>query len=524
MVRLLLLLCLAAAAMPAASSAGNLITNPSFEKGLNGWAAWQGTLERVELQSAPKGHAVAKVSQSGAGTAFTIDDLPDTVTATDPLVHYNARAWVKAATPQSVGKTLQLVLRERTPAGAWVRTRMAELVLDKTFRKLSVDATPTTAGNVLDVYAGVMAAAAPGDAFYIDNIQLTPSSTKPLELGVQFHCTWTSYDDGTRARVVDALADHGAQWVRIDVGWNSLEPQDPRQAGRSPWYTGLLDNCVAQAQRRQLQVLMTVHQTPPWANGGDPPAYPPLNPQDFSNVMAWLAARYPAVGAFEIWNEPDARQQFFMIHGDDPDGTRRAAAYTQLLKAGFAGVRQGNPNALVVFGAPSTNDDKFISQVYAAGARGAFDVMATHPYQGVADAPPDHPDDPPPGNVWWFSHLPAVRAVMVANGDMAKPVWLTEYGWSVGPESDSVPNWLRRVTPEQQADYLEAAVDLARKAYPYVQMMAWYKERANVLPPDTDPYGSASMYEGYALMENDLTPRPALDALKRASANSKPRP
>jgi hypothetical protein len=101
--------------------------------------------------------------------------------------------------------------------------------------------------------------------------------------------------------------------------------------------------------------------------------------------------------------------------------------YVSLLRAAYPGFKAGDPAAKVILGGPASNDDGWIGQVYSLGGKDSFDVLSTHPYQGVADAPPEHPDD---GDRWWFTHLPAVRNVMIANGDGAKPVWFTEFGWS----------------------------------------------------------------------------------------------
>ena len=154
---------------------------------------------------------------------------------------------------------------------------------------------------------------------------------------------------------------------------------------------------------------------------------------------------------------------------------------------------------------PSSNDDGLIRRWYELGVKGSFDILATHPYQGIADAPPEHPDD---GNRWWLSHTPAVKAVMDANGDGHKPIWFTEMGWSAHANWPGIQNWQRGVTPEQQADYLIRSIDYIRNSFPYVQLMFWYKERA--APGSTDIHQN-----GYALLNADLTEKPAYTALKR---------
>jgi hypothetical protein len=313
-------------------------------------------------------------------------------------------------------------------------------------------------------------------------------------LGTQFQCNWTFYTDAARVAVLDKLRAAGVEWVRIDTGWSGIEAA--RKGDRNAWYLRMVDFCVDEAHKRGLKVLVTLWLTPGWANGGRSDKAPPTNPQDYADFARWAASHWKGrVAAWQVWNEPDPGQPYFA-------GT--LAEYVALLKAAYPAFKAGDPNALVVLGGPSSNDDGWISQLYALGAKGSFDVLATHPYQGIADAPPEHPDD---GNRWWFTHLPAVRQVMLRHGDGAKPIWFTEFGWSAHSNWPGIANWQRGVSPEQQGEYLLRAIRYTKANYPYVPVMFWYKERAN--PLSSDPH-----YEGYALLNADLSERPVYRALK----------
>ncbi len=307
-----------------------------------------------------------------------------------------------------------------------------------------------------------------------------------------FHCAWLEYTDAQRAAVFDSLKAAGTEWVRIDVGWSSL--QENARGQFSQWYVNNVDTCVSMASARGIKVLGMLFRTPGWANGGQGVYVPPTDVNDYAWIASWVASRYRGkVQAWEIWNEPDPAQSFWQ-------GT--VGQYVQLLKAAYPAIKAGDSNALVVFGGPSSNDDGFIAAAYAAGAKGSFDVMATHPYQGMADEPPEHPDD---GNRWWFTHLPAVRNVMLANGDGAKPIWFTEYGWSSHANYPGIPNWKRGVTEAQQADYLKRAIDYTRANYPYVTNMIWYTERNRST--------GEIQYDNYGLLTSSLSPKPVYTAL-----------
>jgi polysaccharide biosynthesis protein PslG len=314
-------------------------------------------------------------------------------------------------------------------------------------------------------------------------------------LGVQFHCNWAFYTNADRLAVLDKLKAAGVGWVRIDTAWSGMEAA--RKGDRNAWYIRMVDFCIDEARERGIKVLVTLWMTPPWANGGASTRVPPADPQDYADFARWAARRWRGrVEAWEVWNEPDPSQTFFR---------GSVAQYVSLLKAAYPAFKDGDPNALVVLGGPSSNDERWIGRVYELGAKRFFDVLATHPYQGIADAPPESPGD---GNRWWFTHLPSVRKVMLRHGDGAKPIWFTEFGWSAHANRPGTPNWQRGVTPEQQGDYLVRALEYTRARYPYVDVAFWYKERAN-------PTSANVHEEGYALFGPNLVERPVVRALRR---------
>ncbi|MEK6276379.1 MAG: cellulase family glycosylhydrolase [Actinomycetota bacterium] len=308
-------------------------------------------------------------------------------------------------------------------------------------------------------------------------------------VGVQFHCTW-SQSDARRATIATRLADAGVRTVRIDIGWASLEP---RRRRISAWHVRLADRCVNLARARGVEVLGTLLWSPAWANRGRDQATPPRRASDFAFFAKWAARHFRGrVAAWEIWNEPND-QGFWR-------GSPRR--YVRLLRAAYPAIKAGDRNALVVFGGLAHNDDRFLARAYAAGAHGAFDVMATHPYQG--DAPPETEDG---GGDWWLlNHVPVIHDLMARYGDGGKPVWFTELGWSVHENRPDMPLWQRGVTPEEQASYLARALALIELRYPYVQKTFWYKDAARP--------GEDELQAGYGLLREDLAPRPAYWALK----------
>jgi polysaccharide biosynthesis protein PslG len=319
-----------------------------------------------------------------------------------------------------------------------------------------------------------------------------PAGAVVPSFGVNFHAMWTNYTDAQRIAVLDKLAAAHVKWVRVDIGWSALE--ESCQGCFASWYTDILDTTVNAAAERGIKVLGTFWMTPHWASGGGTYYGPPNDPADYARAARWIASRYRGkIAAWEIWNEPN--EQYFW------DGS--VQQYFGLLKAAYPAFKAGDPNAQVVLGGPDYNDTGWLGQLYRMGAKRYFDVLATHPYQGQANDPPEAPDD---GNIWRMTHVAAVHALMQQYGDAAKPIWWTEFGWSAHPNSGSESPWDVGVTPQQQADFLTRSLALAATKFPYVKNVFWYNERNTSL--------GAVQQDSFGLLTGNLAVKPAYTTVK----------
>jgi hypothetical protein len=313
------------------------------------------------------------------------------------------------------------------------------------------------------------------------------------DFGVQFHGTWGSYTDASRAQVLDVLKDNGVTDVRIDISWAQLQPDGPEHF--SAWGVNNADKPIQMAARRGLEPMLTLWLAPQWATGSSDKRAPVTSPEGLrglTSISEWLARKYRGVvSGFEVWNEPN--DDSFMT-GADP------GVYAEMLQAAYAGFKAGDPGATVVFGGTNQVDDAWVTEALAAGAAGHYDVMSVHPYQAKADEPPETPDRD--NNKWRMTHLPALKAAMGAVGDGRKPIWFTEFGWRAGTNTSTTPNWLRAVSEETQADYLARTLALIQSDWPYVEKVFWYRDR------DT---GSGSHLDRYGLIFPDGSYRPALE-------------
>ena len=291
---------------------------------------------------------------------------------------------------------------------------------------------------------------------------------------------WRPY----RAAMLDAARATGASVVRAMVYWHRLAPRRP-VAGEPPFDEPRLyelDELVAQTAKRHMEVMLTIWGTPAWANGGASPNRPPSDPDDLRQFARALAARYPSVLHYSVWNEPNL--EHFLSPQFGADGRSLAPhLYAALYRAAYEGIKQASPGALVAIGetsargkdAPSRGDAQdshspagFARLLADERPRVRFDAWAHHPYPTAPDRPPDQRTRWP--TVTLLSLDRFGRALDAWFGRESIPLWITEYGHETQPEEQlGVPR-------ESQAAYAERALTLAA-AVPRVDLFVWFTFR-----------------------------------------------
>jgi hypothetical protein len=305
---------------------------------------------------------------------------------------------------------------------------------------------------------------------------------------VGFHDDPVFRFDAGREAELDRAAQSGATMVRTLVQWHKVAPERPVSPSDpfDPAYRfDDLDELVRNAQIRGLEVLIAVWGTPAWANGNKNPQFLPTNMADFTAFTQALAARYsgryagyPNVGHFGIWNESNLAT-FLQPQFSASGKIVSPANYAKLAAAGYAGIKAGNPKALVAIGETSSNgrDKKRVGQtdtvapatfakgVATANKRLKFDAWAQHPYPFPVSQPPTQKVRYP--NVTLTS-LPRFGTDLDTwFGRKNIPIWITEYG------HETKPGEPRGVTEAQQAAYAPQAIGIAR-ANPRVKMFIWF--------------------------------------------------
>ena len=239
---------------------------------------------------------------------------------------------------------------------------------------------------------------------------------RPLPLGI--HTLHADDADLQQSREL------GAQSVVQVFAWSEIEPT------RGEFHWEYTDWLLRAAEYYHLGVIARLDKSPGWASPA-PNALdaPPDQLSDYVDFVAQVAARYRGrIAAYVIWNEPNLAREW----GNRPPDP---AAYAVLLRSAAARIRTIDPHAQIVSaGLAPTNDrdanaldDRdFLRAFYAAGARDAFDILGAHPY-GFSN-PPDDPRGAHAGLN--FLRLLDLHDIMAANGDAAKPVWVTEFGYT----------------------------------------------------------------------------------------------
>ena len=231
----------------------------------------------------------------------------------------------------------------------------------------------------------------------------------------------------------------------------------------------------------------------PDCSGDDKPSSP-LQPDyydEFADFAAEVAARYPESLGLELWNEPNDASEW----GGPPDGY----AYGQLLRAVVPAVKAANPGMPVIAAglAPHRGSNEagidyetFLRQAYETGGPQLADAIGAHPYALTTPRK---------------DYLAKVRAalfrylrVMTEFGDHAKPIWITEVGYSTEGEDEGF-------SYPQQAKALTSTYEMLRRV---ANLPVVLFHRLTDQPGDT-----GIKEEGYGVMEADGTAKPAYCAI-----------
>jgi cytochrome b561 len=306
-------------------------------------------------------------------------------------------------------------------------------------------------------------------------------------------------------KVIAALRESKPAWVRVFLGWDGLEPaQGQYNTNEIAAYARFFDKLPAGTK-----IDVDVEGSPAWANGGSGnPTTPPTNDADYAGFLNYLVnAFHGRVTAWEIWNEEDNTGWW----------SGSPVQYAALLKAAYPAIKSADPHATVIVGGLTGNDGAYLNQLYAAGAQGSFDVVGVHTDTACNIASP-YSFEYNPGthaiNQYFFLGFISIHAAMVAAGDAAKPIYMTELGWSATSAECQVGHWAGQkaagVSPQTQATYLKQAYHcLAEPQYSYVKAAMWFE----LFNDGT----SSDPLDNFGLLDRNYVAKPAFAAFEQES-------
>lgn len=245
--------------------------------------------------------------------------------------------------------------------------------------------------------------------------------TVPYPVGISLgdnQNTFATLSDSGFAQF-EQMASFGITTVRVVVGYSSPAPTSADPVISAALAAGL-----------NVLIILAYYQTT-------------LTVLQFTTFTTAVVNLYAPLGVhwYEVLNEVNQYKNWDLAgHTVSPSG------YTTLLQSVYPAIKAADSGSTVLFTSLAPSGDSssalspitYLTQAYTAGVQGYFDALGMHPYSW-----PAYPTDP--GATWnaFFQMAgtsPSLRSVMIANGDTAKKIWITEYGAPTGAEGGINPN------------------------------------------------------------------------------------
>ncbi len=296
-------------------------------------------------------------------------------------------------------------------------------------------------------------------------------------------------------RSLEMVRQMGASWIVEYFPWGYYEPRPGHYTWDHP------DLVVQAAHHEGLTLIARLGYVPQWARARGTPSssIDRKHVDDFARFAAAFARRYRNwVHYIIIWNEPNLSQEWG-YRPVDP------TAYTNLLCHAYRAIKRTAPEMQVLGGAlaptlapPGSewgmNDLDYLQAMYDAGARPCFDILAVHAYGWTFPA-----DMPPAADAINFRRTELLHAIMVRNGDIHKPIIITEGGWN------DHPRWTKAVRPLQRVLYTLQAYEMVRRWDWALAFTPWAFRY---------PRAAHSYQDAFTFVEVDFTPKPIYIAVQ----------
>ena len=258
------------------------------------------------------------------------------------------------------------------------------------------------------------------------------------------------------------MAEMNLRWLRQPFRWADIEPARGQFAW-APW-----DRVVEAASAHGFHIVAVLDTAPTWARPPEtPPPTPPTELSDFGAFARAVAVRYgERLDAYQVWDEPN-----LSAHWGDRYVEPRA--YADMLREAAINVRAADREAIILTAALAPTVERGPLNLNEPSSWAS--CMPPMPPNGSTSWPPSpmasarRRGKRPAAPALNFARPALLRRLMVANGDAAKPIWITGFGWSALPDGwGGAPSPWPAVSAEEQQRYTAEAVALSRSNWPWL--------------------------------------------------------
>ena len=332
--------------------------------------------------------------------------------------------------------------------------------------------------------------------------------------GYGFQVQLWHYDPTATENVIGDVTQAGFNWMTEQIEWDAVETSP------GVYDFSQLDNLVNAGNKAGLNIMLSFEHASVFYRT-DASGLMPGDPSTYGAFLGAVASRYPGqVQAYELWNEEN-------LDRETGTGNVDPSTYLPLLENGYTAIKASDPNALVLLGAPSPtsnnvpgsvmDDLTYLQNLYAINGgevAGYFDALSAHPsgFSNPPDCTPATPQCSLSGawntddSFFAFTRVGEYRDIMVQNGDSAKQIWLTEFGYCSNPTPPPGYEYCRYVTEDQQAQFLQQAFQMARNTSYIGAMFQWNLNFQLSVSQDDEKWG-------FGIVRSDYTGRPAYGRL-----------
>lgn len=178
--------------------------------------------------------------------------------------------------------------------------------------------------------------------------QAEPSSPSPFGISSSEY-----FDVGASPQALNLVVTAGIKHSRVALFWDQIEPVNTTPDNYN-WSS--VDAAILPLLAQGIEPYVLVGRSPAWAASAD--CGPLYDPNDYAELIGALAARYPQVKYWGLYNEVDGAV-YSQVHGssggcfgeDDLDGNGNPdyADYAELMRLAWRAIHAASPNAQMSF-------------------------------------------------------------------------------------------------------------------------------------------------------------------------------